>query len=123
MAMRHMASVSRGQIVTTREISDRYEIPAELLAKVMQKLARSGYIRSFQGVRGGYVLQRDPEVMKVSEIIAAIEGRPSVPIIQCEAELPENCSAYRNCTIRGPLVKLQGVINDALGHMTLREMV
>jgi len=65
IAVRHMAGGTRGQIFTAKEIADTYHIPYELLAKVMQKLVRRGYIASYQGVNGGYTLGRNPSELKV----------------------------------------------------------
>lgn len=123
IAIRHMASGPRGQMFTAKEIADRYHIPYDLLAKVMQKLARKGFIISYQGVHGGYSLARDPNIVKVSDIINAIEEKPTVAIIQCEAESPENCIIYTTCTIKNPLVKLQSSINKMFDDLTIMEMV
>ncbi len=123
IAMRHMAITGVGTIITTKEISDRYSISHDLLAKVMQTLARTGFISSYQGVRGGYVFRHDPRTVKVSEIINAIEGRQNLSIIQCESETPENCVIHSTCTIKTPLVKLQSNLNSVLDGMSLMEMV
>jgi Rrf2 family protein len=123
IAMRHMAVSGSGTIVTTKEIADRYNLPYDLLAKVMQTLARKGFISSYQGVRGGYIFRHDPRSVKVSDIINAIEGKPNLSIIQCEAETPNNCIIHSTCTIKTPLVKLQSSINTVLKDMSIMEMV
>ena len=122
IAVRHMAGGRTGQIFTAKEIADKYHIPYELLAKVMQKLAKKGYIASYQGVNGGYTLTRNPRDLKVSAIINAIEEKAAVTIIQCEAETPENCIIHSTCTIKSPLVKLQTSINKVLDELTIMEM-
>ncbi len=123
IAMRHMAVSGSGTIVTTKEIADRYNLPYDLLAKVMQTLARKGFISSYQGVRGGYIFRHDPRTVKVSDIINAIEGKPNLSIIQCESETPNNCIIHSTCTIKTPLVKLQSSINTVLKDMSIMEMV
>lgn len=123
IAMRHMAMGRRGEIFTAKEIADSYHIPYELLAKVMQKLAKKGYIISYQGVYGGYVLSRLPEEIRVSAIINAIEEKSNVTIIQCEAETADNCIIHQTCTIKNPLVKLQTSINKVFEDLTILEMV
>jgi Rrf2 family protein len=122
IAIKHIASGTRGNIFTAKEIADKYQIPFELLAKVMQKLSKQGYITSYQGVNGGYTLSRNPEEIKVSEIINAIEGKTTVTIVQCEAETPEDCSIHSTCTIKNPLMKLQNNINKVLDELTVMEM-
>ncbi len=123
IAVRHMASGHPGEMFTTKEIAERYRLSYELLAKVMQKLARKGFISSHQGVNGGYIISRNPSEVKVSAIINAIEEKPNVTIIQCEAETPENCVIFSNCTIKDPLIKLQTSINKVLDEITIMEMV
>ncbi len=123
IAIRHIAAGSHGQIHTAKEIADKYQIPFELLAKVMQKLVRKGYITSYQGVHGGYILTRNPSELKVSAIINAIEERATVTIIQCEAEGPEECIIHHTCPIKDPLVKLQNRINSVFDNLTIMEMV
>ena len=123
IAIRHMAMIPSGQMVTTKEIAERYHIPFDLLAKVMQKLTKEKFISSYQGVHGGYILVRNANELKVSDIINAIEGKPTVTIIQCEAESPESCIIHTTCTIKEPLVKLQGSINKVFGEITIMEMV
>ena len=122
IAIRHMAGESGGKIFTAKEIADRYHIPYDLLAKVMQKLAKKGFITSYQGVNGGYILTRNPYDIKVSEVINAIEQKENVTIIQCEAESPENCIIHETCTIKSPLVKLQNNINKMFDDLTIMEM-
>ncbi len=123
IAMRHMAVSGSGNIVTTKEIADRYNLPYDLLAKVMQTLARKEFISSYQGVRGGYIFRHDPRTVKVSDIISAIEGKPSLSIIQCESDDTNNCIIHSTCTIKTPLVKLQTSINTVLRDMSIMEMV
>ena len=51
MALQHIASVqfgdtTPGRVVNTKEIAEEYNIPLELLAKVLQALPKSGMIES-----------------------------------------------------------------------------
>ena len=123
IAIRHMASGPLGQIYNVKEIAQRYHIPYDLLAKVMQKLAKEGFIVSYQGVHGGYILVKNPQVVTVSSIIHAIEGKPAVKIIQCEAESPEDCIIHLTCTIKDPLIKLQGNINRIFEQLTVTQLI
>lgn len=123
IAIRHMAAGRSGQTFTAKEIAERYSIPYELLAKIMQKLVRKGFLISFQGVNGGYALQRNPESITVSSIIDAIEESKAVKLVRCESEEPGNCIIFSTCTIKDPLMKLQGSINQVLQNITVKELV
>jgi Rrf2 family transcriptional regulator, nitric oxide-sensitive transcriptional repressor len=122
IAVRHMANGTHGKIFTTKEISDKYHLSYELLAKIMQKLVKGNFITSYQGVNGGYVLTRNLAAIKVSELINSVEGKTSVTIVACEAGTPEDCSIHTTCTIKNPLVKLQNNINKVLDELTVMEM-
>ncbi len=122
IALRHMAARPAGEISTAKEVADRYGVPFDLLAKVLQRLGKAGLITSHQGMRGGYSLAKDPREIPVSMIIHAIEG--SAPVItQCLADGPQSCEVFEACTIKSPMTKVQANIERAFHDMTLSEIV
>jgi len=123
IAIRHMALQTGGCCTTAKEISDRYQIPFTLLAKVMQSLSRSGLIIPRQGVYGGYILTKSPANIKISDVINAIERVPQVALMQCETETEDSCTISHHCTIKSPLLKIQQTINNAFQTMTLQEIL
>ena len=72
LAMRPDASSS------AREISESYDIPLELLAKVLQRLVRARLLVSVQGTRGGYRLGRSASLISVADVIQAVDGPVTV---------------------------------------------
>lgn len=123
IAIRHISLQPNSSVVTAKEVADRYHIPYEVMAKVLQRLAKVGLVISHQGVHGGYTLGRRPAEIHISEVFQAIEGKANITLMQCEAESPENCSIHSTCTIKDPLVKIQVGINNIFQQMTVSEMV
>jgi len=122
IALRHMAMNPAGRIFTAKEIAASYNVPYELLAKVLQKLARAGIIVSTQGVGGGYSLAMPADRLTVSTVIEVIDqGKPM--IAECYVDGPESCSIFENCSIRRPLGKVQRNINTVFERMTLQEII
>jgi Rrf2 family protein len=122
IALRHMAMKPMGQIFTAKELASEYGLPYELLAKVLQKLARGGVITSLQGVRGGYALAKRPNELPVSYIIRIIEEeRPMVA--ECYVDGPDSCYLFDDCTIRKPLGKIQRNLNVLFDKMTVQEII
>lgn len=56
------------------EISKARGIPPSYLAKLFQTLARKGFVRSFRGPEGGFILARPPREINLLEVIETVEG-------------------------------------------------
>ncbi|MFA6457162.1 MAG: Rrf2 family transcriptional regulator [Bacteroidota bacterium] len=121
IAIRHIASVNN-HISTVKEISEKYSIPSDVLAKVMQKLTKGKLITSYQGAMGGYTLARRADEISVMNVISVIEGS-QVSITQCFTDEPESCSIYLNCTIKNPLGKIQHNLEHVFNSMKVSEIV
>jgi Rrf2 family iron-sulfur cluster assembly transcriptional regulator len=57
-----------------RDIAERTAIPQPYLEQILLALKGAGLVRSKRGVGGGYVLARSPEEIRISEILAAVDG-------------------------------------------------
>ena len=58
MALKYLAEHPETPSVSAKDIADTYGIPAQLLAKVLQRLAKVGLLRSHAGMNGGYALSK-----------------------------------------------------------------
>lgn len=56
------------------QIAATQEIPVAYLDQLLTTLRRSGFIRSIRGPQGGHALARDPEDLKLSEVLTVLEG-------------------------------------------------
>ncbi|HET9192757.1 MAG TPA: Rrf2 family transcriptional regulator [Vicinamibacterales bacterium] len=104
---------------SAREIAEQYDIPIELLAKVLQRLVRTGLLASTQGTRGGYTLSRPSKSISVADVIQAIDG--PFTVTACSTE-KHDCEQYSKCSVRDPLWQIRERIVAALGTVTLSEM-
>ena len=118
MAMKHLA-VRPDASASAREIAEAYDIPVELMAKVLQRLVRRELLVSHQGTRGGYRLSRSTSAISVADVIQAIDGPLTVTACSTEAE---NCGQYSKCSIRDPLWRIKDRIVAALSTCSLQEM-
>jgi Rrf2 family protein len=127
MALQYMASVqfggvARTRIVNTKEIAEEHNIPVELLAKVLQALAKSGIIESHNGPKGGYLLAREAGAITIAQVLEAIEG--PLGITDCYHDKEATCcSQLEWCSIRTPLLKVQDSIYQLLNSMTVEDMM
>jgi Rrf2 family protein len=119
MAMKHLALRGENGSSNAREIAEQYDIPIELMAKVLQRLARRGLLRSHQGTRGGYQLGRGPAQISVADVIQAIDG--PVTVTACTTE-ERQCDQFSKCNVRDPLFKVRDRILAALAECTIAEL-
>jgi Rrf2 family protein len=61
IALKHISSHSDGELVNAREIAERFALPPNLLAKILQSLSQSGIIEAQKGSGGGYRMARNPD--------------------------------------------------------------
>ncbi len=115
--MKHLAQHSE-ESVSARQIAAQYDIPAELLAKVLQKLARKGLLISQQGINGGYVLARNPADISIVDVVEALEG----PISITPCERGTDCRQLQLCSIRDPLLKIKAKVVRVLGDTSIYEL-
>ena len=120
IAMKHLAQKHRATSTCAREIAEQYDIPIELMAKVLQRLVRNRLLVSTQGTRGGYTLGRAASSISVADVIAAIDG--PFTITACTSD-KHDCEQYSKCSVRDPLWQIRERIVAALGTVTLSEMV
>src|SRR6186713_110422 len=120
IAMKHLANKDTGPTsACAREIAEQYDIPIELMAKVLQRLVRAGLLISTQGTRGGYTLSRPSSVISVADVIQAIDG--PFTVTACSTE-KHDCEQYSKCSIRDPLWQIRERIAETLGMVSIAEM-
>jgi Rrf2 family protein len=119
IAMKHLATRPDHASVSARDIAEGYDIPIELMAKVLQRLVRSGLLASHQGTRGGYQLARPAGRISVADVIEAIDG--PVNVTACSTD-EENCDQYSKCNVRDPLWRIKERIRTALGTWTIADL-
>ncbi|HEY2434509.1 MAG TPA: Rrf2 family transcriptional regulator [Vicinamibacterales bacterium] len=119
IAMKHLATHSDVASASARAIAEEYNIPLELMAKVLQVLARRGLLASHQGTRGGYTLSKPTSAISVADIIQAIDG--PLTVTACSTE-DEQCEQFHRCNVRDPLWRIKDRIITALETVSLAEI-
>lgn len=119
IALKHLAIHSGTGSASTKDIAEMYGVPVPLLSKILQRLARNGFLKSEQGTNGGYRLARDPRRITALEVIRAIDG----PIIltSCFTDHSE-CTHSDRCSVREPLKRVHEGILQLLDSITISDI-
>jgi Rrf2 family protein len=105
---------------SAKDIAEAYHIPPQLLAKILQTLAKSGILVSHAGTNGGYSLARPAAEITAFEVIRAIDG--PLFITSC-ITIHGTCDLAGTCTIKEPLRKVNDSIKDLLNGIRISDLV
>ena len=94
IALKHLAE-SEVPAASAKEIADACHLPHEALAKILQRLVKTGFLSSQQGTNGGYALARSAVQISALEVIQAIDG--DVFLTSCSTAR-KGCVQHENCT-------------------------
>jgi Rrf2 family protein len=119
MAIHYIAVNEDRGAVSAKKIADESHIPSELLAKILQRLAKKKLITSQNGPKGGYALARRPADISVGDVVRALEG--PINIVSC-LEAQTECPQMAHCNLRRPVQKIQAAISQVLDSMSLEEL-
>jgi Rrf2 family protein len=120
LAEQSAASPSGSVSASAKDIADAYHIPPQLLAKILQTLARAGLLVSSAGTNGGYALARSAKEMSAFEVIRAIDG--PLFITSC-ITIHGTCDLAGHCTIKEPLRKVNDSIKDLLSAIRVADLI
>jgi len=73
-AMTYLASHADEAPVPAGRVARSLEASEAHLSKVLQRLAKTGLVKSLRGPRGGFSLARPPESVNLLEIYEAVDG-------------------------------------------------
>jgi Rrf2 family protein len=119
LALKYLAEHPEMPALSTKDVADAYGIPAQLLAKILQQLTKSGVLRSHAGMNGGYALARDASQISAFEVILAIDG--PFFITSC-AKGKNGCELTPSCTIKEPLARVNESIAAVLKSISIQDL-
>ena len=119
MALKYLAEQAGGEAQSAKDIAQAYHIPPQLLAKILQTLARAGLLVSHAGTNGGYSLARPAMEISAFEAIRAIDG--PLFITSC-ITIHGTCDLAGHCTIKEPLRKVNDSIKDLLSGIRIGDL-
>jgi len=118
ISLRHINNNGDEKLYTAKEIASIYHLPQENLAKILQKLSKTGYLKSIKGIYGGYSLNKDLSNINLIDFIESIEG--PVGLVKCTNNL--DCEILELCNIKEPIHKINNNIRQALNKLSLYEI-
>lgn len=101
-------------------IAQRQEISVKYLEQLMAVLRSAGFVRSIRGSKGGYVLAKAPNEIKLNDVMHRLEG--TVATVEC-VENEDYCSRSADCAARYLWTQVEQAIDRVLEGITLQDLV
>ena len=108
------------KLVTIQEISDSHDISRNHLMKVVQRLAKSGYVEAVRGQKGGLRLGRDARLIKVGEVVRDLG--PDMALVECMRS-ENHCVITPVCRLTSVMQSAQEAFIDALNRFTIADLL
>ena len=107
--------------LTLSQIAGQEGISSANAGKLMWILTKAGLVQSTRGTKGGYVLARPANEIRLNQVIRVLEGEPAESHCKSYAGVLDACIHTGDCGIRPVIVELHQIVDNALAEITLSQ--
>jgi Rrf2 family protein len=113
-----------GTGLTLPELSRFEGLSQAHAGKLMRVLRTGGLVKAARGQAGGYSLARPADAITVGEALQVLGGRLfDAEFCDRHAGLSRACTHIGECSIRPVLRRLQDVVDQVMGQLTLQQLL
>lgn len=114
-----------GRALRIEEIAKRSGTPKRFLEQILLEIRNAGIVSSIRGRSGGYILDKDPASVQLSELLRLIDG-PMAPLpclSQRHYARCEDCTDEETCRIRRVFAEVFWSYLVLIESLTLADLV
>lgn len=116
-----MAEHDNGEYIRLKDLAARQGVTLKYMEQIMPLLTKAGYVKSFRGNSGGYMLAKKPEEYTAGEILRTTEG--SLAPLSCIEDSPNQCEHRAECRTVEFWEGMWKVINEYADSVTLADLM
>jgi len=106
------------------KLSEAEGISEPYVGKITRMLRLSGFIQSTRGKKGGYILSKKPDEIKISEILHALDGKLfDAEFCGSHSGDVTFCTNTNDCSVRSLWRLVQSTIDQVLANVTLADLL
>ena len=111
-----------GQTATSaRMIAEKYQFSYAMVANLLKALTAAGWVTSQRGIRGGYMIRRNPSDISLDELIEVVEGPYRFADCTC-GEMGPCCPVEDLCPARDVVRRVHSQIREILKGVSVAEL-
>ena len=108
--------------VSLRDISLRQGISLDYLEQIFLKLKKNNIVKSIRGTQGGYILSKNPNDIKLTNIFYAVDEK--VKTVQCKKDSKKGCNGKATkCITHDLWDELETHINSFFENKSLEDLI
>ncbi|MEZ5386159.1 MAG: Rrf2 family transcriptional regulator [Prosthecobacter sp.] len=116
-----MFAALKGETFSLSEVAEAYNISRHHLVKVVNYLAKLGYLETRRGRGGGIALGMKPEKIRIGMVVRRTEDTPF--IVECFDKQHNTCPINGSCRLKGALAQAVNAFYETLDRHTLSDLV
>lgn len=101
------------------QIASNTQIPVPTVRKLMKYLTDAQLVRSERGPKGGYILAKAPEQVRIIDAVGAVEG--PVALTEC-CDTDGSCDLAGSCDMEARWTSINELVVDILKRITLADL-
>ena len=122
MALVDLARFDNINPVSLRDISLRQNISLDYLEQIFLRLKKNQIVKSIRGNQGGYVLSKNPNEIKLTNIFNALDEK--VKTVQCKKDSKKGCNGRATkCITHDLWDELENHINSFFEKKSLEDLI
>jgi len=122
MALVDLARFDNINPVSLRDISLRQGISLDYLEQIFSKLKKNDIVKSIRGTQGGYILNKNPNEIKLNNIFYAVDEK--VKTVQCKKDSKRGCNGKATkCVTHDLWDELETHINSFFENKSLEDLI
>lgn len=119
-ALAELGALPQGRTLSARRVAQSLGISVKYLEQIMGALKAAGFVSAVRGVSGGYMLARAPGEIRLLDVLAALEGQPT--LVDCVRD-PATCDRSPTCATREVWKRVNDAVCGVLADTTVEDLV
>ncbi|ABL64566.1 RrF2 family transcriptional regulator [Chlorobium phaeobacteroides] len=110
----------KGSYVSAKTIAAEQEIPYQFLRRLMQDMIGHGLVVSKGGASGGFMLLKEPDGIRINDLIEIFQGKIQVSECMFRKKL---CSNRATCVLRHEIMRIEQVVHQEFEKVTIGKLM
>jgi len=122
LALIELSKQYGGKPISVEEIAGGLNVSKNYLEQILLSLRHNGYLKSYRGYNGGYILNKAPDEINIAEIVRLMDG--TLAPYDCVSMIEHfDCPQNIDCRLKEVWALVRTTILDVLENITFADII